>query len=273
VGFGETKRHNKNYDKFIFSIRRALAPALVGALIAAPAQAHFQELIPSADIVSETTGKTIMLDVVFTHPFERGPVMDMGTPVQFGVLADGSKKDLKSSIAPHLVAGKNAYQATFTPKVPGDYVFYIEPAPYWEPAEKKMIVHYAKVVVDAFGAEEGWDAMVGMPVEIEPLVRPYGLWTGNIFRGVVRRDGKPVSFADVEVEWRNDGSVTAPADAFITQVIKADGEGVFVYAMPRAGWWGFAALLEGDKPIKSPTGEIVPVEQGAVMWVKAVDMR
>jgi cobalt/nickel transport protein len=242
-------------------------------LIAAPARAHFQELIPSADIVSRTIGETIVLDVVFTHPFEGGPVMDMGTPVQFGVLVEGEKQDLRSSLTPHPVAGKNAYQARFTPRAPGDYVFYIEPAPYWEPAEKKMIVQSAKVVVDAFGAERGWDAMVGLPVEIEPLVRPFGLWTGNVFRGVVRREGKPVPFAHVEVEWRNDGTVTAPADAFVTQVIKADGKGVFAYAMPRAGWWGFAALVESRKPMKAPTGEMVPVEQGALMWVRPADMK
>jgi cobalt/nickel transport protein len=272
VRFRKTGQHNRCYEKASFYSTVGSA-ALAGSLIATAAQAHFQELIPSADIVSGTTAKTIALDMVFTHAFERGPVMDMGTPVQFGVLAGGRKQDLKASLTPHPVAGKNAYQANFTPGAPGDYVFYIEPAAYWEPAEKKMIVHYAKVVVDAFGAERGWDAMIGLPVEIEPLVRPFGLWTGNIFRGVVRRDGKPVPFADVEVEWRNDGTLKAPADAFITQVIKADGQGVFAYAMPRAGWWGFAALTQGEEPIKSPTGEMVPVEQGALMWVKTVDMK
>jgi cobalt/nickel transport protein len=267
VGHEKTGQHKKYYEKI------TPTAVLAGSLMAAPAQAHFQELIPSTDIVSDTTGKTITLDIVFTHPFEGGPVMDMGTAVQFGVLAGGRKQDLRSSLTPHPVAGKNAYQANFTPNAPGDYVFYIEPAPYWEQAEKKMIVHYAKVVVDAFGAEEGWDAMVGLPVEIEPLVRPFGLWTGNIFRGVVRRDGKAVPYAHVEVEWRNDGTVKAPADAFVTQVVKADGEGVFSYAMPRAGWWGFAALTEGDEPLKAPNGEMVPVEQGALMWVKTVDMK
>ena len=75
------------------------------------------------------------------------------------------------------------------------------------------------------------------------------------------------------MEWRNDETVKAPADPFVTQVIKADGQGVFTYAMPRAGWWGFAALLQGDEPMKAPTGEMVPVEQGALMWVKTVDMK
>lgn len=263
----KTGRHKNSYDKF------PLASPLAGiVLIAAPAQAHFQELIPSADIVSEATGKTITLELTFTHPFEGGPVMEMSTPAQFGVFAHGGKHDLMSSLEPRSVSGKTAYQARYTLRAPGDYVFYVEPSPYWEPAERKMIVHYAKVVVDAFGAEEGWDAMVGLPVEIQPLVRPYGVWTGNIFRGVVRRDGEPVPFADVEVEWRNDGTVKAPADPFVTQLIKADAQGVFAYAMPRAGWWGFAALLQGKEPMKAPSGEVVPVEQGALMWVKAVDM-
>ncbi len=158
-------------------------------------------------------------------------------------------------------------------KRPGDYVFFVEPAPYWEPAEGVMIVHYTKVFVDAYGAEEGWDTELGLPVEIVPLVRPYGLWTGNLFQGIVKRDGRPAPFAEVEVEWRNDGSVTAPADPYVTQVVKADATGVFSYAMPRAGWWGFAALLEGDKPMKNPDVKELPVEAGALIWVQTRDMK
>ena len=56
-------------------------------------------------------------------------------------------------------------------------------------------------------------------------------------------------------------------------MIKADAAGVFTYAMPRAGWWGFAALLEGDAPMTSPEGAEVPVEEGALIWVKAVAMQ
>jgi cobalt/nickel transport protein len=245
---------------------------LAGSLIAAPAQAHFQELIPSADIVSGTTGETITLDMVFTHPFAGGPVMDMGTAVQFGVLAGGRKQDLRSSLTPHPVAGKNAYRANFTPSAPGDYVFYIEPAPYWEQAERKMIVHYAKVVVDAFGAEEGWDAMVGLPVEIEPLVRPFGLWTGNIFRGVVRRDGKAVPFAHVEVEWqRRNGEGAGGRFHYPGHQGRRRG-GVLLCDAAR-GLVGFRRPDGGRRADEGPTGEPLPVGQGALMWVKTIDMK
>lgn len=250
------------------------AVAILVAAWACPVWAHFQVLIPSTDIVTAEGKKTVDLSIVFTHPMEQGPAMEMAKPKQFGVLADGKKQDLTASLKPKKVDGKTAYDASYRIKAPGDYVFYIEPAPYWEPAEQKMIIHYTKVVVDAFAAEEGWDAMVGFPVEIEPLTRPYGLWTGNQFRGIVRKGGKPVPFAEVEVEYYNEGrQIHAPADPFVTQVVKADGNGVFSYTMPRAGWWSFAALIDGDAKMKSPEGKLVDVELGALIWVKTVDMK
>lgn len=256
----------------VFTPAAMLAAAAL-AVATGPAAAHFQELIPSTDIVTPETGTTVDLDIRFTHPMDRGPMMDMAPPQRIGVLADGAVTELTEQAVPREVDGVTAYGLSHAIKAPGDYVYFITPAPYWEPAEGNMIVHHTKVVVDAFDAQEGWDALVGLPVEIEPLVRPYGLWTGNVFRGIVRRDGAPVPFAEIEVEWRNDGSVTAPADAFITQVIKAGPDGVFSYAMPRAGWWGFAALLEVDETMANPDGDQVPVEEGGLMWVNVRDMR
>ena len=235
---------------------------------------HFQVLIPTTDIVTASGRKTITLDVRFTHPMEAGPAMQMAAPRQFGVLVNGAKQDLRAALKPRTIDGKTAYTCDYRVRAPGDHVFFVDPAPYWEPAEQKMIVHYTKVVVDAFDAGEGWDAMVGFPVEIEPLVRPYGLWTGNVFRGVVKKNGAPVPFAEVEVEyWNVDGKVKTPSDPFITQVIKADANGVFSYVMPRAGWWGFAALIDGDEKMKNPAGKLVDVELGALMWVRTVDMK
>ena len=54
----------------------------------------------------------------------------------------------------------------------------------------------------------------------------------------------------------------------VTQTIKADQNGVFTYAAPRSGWWGFAALNEADFKLKLNSGEEKGVELGAVIWVK-----
>jgi cobalt/nickel transport protein len=255
-------------------------PILAGLLLvcglvpgAGPARAHFQELIPSADNVAAEGDRTITLELTFTHPMARGPVMEMARPQRFGVLSRGKVEDLMGALKPRKVADKSAWRATYRFARPGNYTFFVEPSPYWEPAERKMIIHYTKVIVDAFGAGDGWDRPVGLPVEILPLARPYGLWTGNVFRGVVVKDGKPVPNAEIEVEWRNDGSIKASADAYETQVIRADSRGVFVYGLPRAGWWGFAALIDGDTPIKNPEGQDAGVELGGLIWVRARDMK
>ena len=232
--------------------------------------AHFQEIIPSADVLPE--GGKVTLDLVFTHPVEGGPVMAMQKPAKVGVLAGGKQTDLLKNLAERPVGGKPAWTLTHELPSPGAAVFFVEPQPYWEAAENKHIVHYAKVIVDSFASGEGWDELVGLPVEIQPLTRPTGLWTGNLFSGGVLKDGKPLPFAPVEVEFINDGSVKPPNDAFVTQMVKADANGTFTYAMPRAGWWGFAALIEGDAQRAGPDGKPAPVEEGALIWVKATDM-
>ncbi|MEE4243285.1 MAG: DUF4198 domain-containing protein, partial [Desulfopila sp.] len=168
------------------------------------------------------------------------------------------------------------WQGDYQIKRPGDHLFYVEPAPYWEPAEDVFIIHYTKVCVNALGLEEGWDEPVGLETEIIPLTRPYGLWTGNIFTGQVLVNGEPVPGAEVEVEYLNESPgntkfVHAPSDPYITQVVKADANGVFSYAMPKAGWWGFAALNEGAATMKKD-GVEKGIEIGAVFWVKTIDL-
>jgi cobalt/nickel transport protein len=149
----------------------------------------------------------------------------------------------------------------------------MEPRPYWEPIEDCYIIHYTKTVIGAFGQEEGWDEPLGLKTEIVPLTRPFGLYSGNVFQGVVMLDGKPVPKAEVEVEFYNrEGKATAPTDYMVTQVVKADQNGVFTYAVPRAGWWGFAALNISDHKIKHE-GEEKDIELGAVLWVQFHEWR
>jgi len=251
-------------------------------LAAGFAFAHFGVVKPSDDIITQEDNKTIQVEVKFIHPHE-GHYMEMAKPKQFGVMVGGQKSDLLGSLKP--AKGKwtdqqqefTFWKADYTIKRPGDYTFYVEPAPYWEPAEDCFIIHYTKVCVDALGLEEGWDKPVGLKTEIVPLTRPYGLWAGNIFSGIVLVNGKPVPNCDVEVEYLNEaaegGMLPTPSDPYVTQVVKTDKNGVFSYAMPKAGWWGFAALNEGSEKIKGPDGKPKSVEIGAVYWVKAAAIK
>ena len=246
-----------------------VAVLAIAAAVIAPAIAHFQMLISSRDVVGTDGSREIDLDLLFTHPMERH-MMDMAKPKAFGVSIKGSDPvDLLETLKEKKVGECSTWTTTYRLQRPGDYVFYVEPAPYWEPAEDCFIIHYTKVVVNAFGLEEGWDAELGLKTEIVPLVRPYGLWAGNVFRGIVKVDGKPVPYAEIEVEYYNEPGATpveAPTEAHITQVIKANAHGEFCYAMPKAGWWGFAALNEADYTIEHE-GEAKAVELGALIWV------
>ncbi|WP_136680825.1 DUF4198 domain-containing protein [Neptunomonas sp. XY-337] len=249
---------------------QVIAALLFSLLPLSSVYGHFQELIPSSEAVHSPAEATLSFDIQFTHPMARGPVMTMQSPEAFGVVTASGQTDL----LPALKGQPNGrFSAEYQIKSPGDHLFYLTPAPYWEPEEGVMIQHFTKVVVDAFGGEPAWDQLVGLPVEIEPLTRPYGIWQGNLFQGIVKKNGQPVPFAEVEVEWRNDGSISSVQDPYVTQVVKADGNGVFSYVMPKSGWWGFAALITADKPMRNPEGVDVPVEQGALIWIFAKPMQ
>ena len=244
--------------------------ALLFCLLPLAGGAHFQVILPSADIVGADDPRQISLELFFGHPFE-GHGMVMDAPAEFGVMADGRKTALTQSLQQTTIRDHKAWMTKYDLRRPGDYLFFAEPAPYWEPAEDCFIVHCTKVCVSAFGAETGWDAEIGMKSEIVPLTRPYGLYAGNLFSGIVKVGGKPAPFVNVEIEHLNqDGARQAPADPFKTQVVKTDANGVFHYAMPWAGWWGFAALTESGETI-SRDGEPKAIELGAVMWVRAAE--
>lgn len=251
-------------------IVRMIVVAVVIGFWAVPAMAHFGMVIPSDTMVMQEDPRSVTLTLSFSHPFEVIG-MPLVQPKSFGVLAGGNSQNLADGLRQHVVMGQPAWQSNYPIKRPGAYIFYMEPQPYWEPAEDCFIIHYTKTVVAAFGDDEGWDGEVGLKTEIVPLAKPFGLYAGNVFQGIVKLDGKPVPHVDVEVEYYNEqGSAQAPTEYMIAQTIRSDANGVFTYAAPVAGWWGFAALSEADFKLKKD-GLDKAVEIGAVIWVKFHD--
>lgn len=245
-------------------MRLTLATLL--ALAATPALAHFGMVIPSDPMLAQEDGREVTLTFSFSHPFE-GAGMELVPPASVTVTHAGETTDLTAELAPAEVMDHPAFTLTHRLARPGTYAFAMEPQPYWEPAEDSFIVHYTKTYVAAYGDDRGWDAELGLKTEIVPLTRPFGLWAGNVFQGIVKRDGVAMPYAEVEVEFYNTSGLTAPDDLMITQTVKADANGVFTYAPPAAGWWGFAALSTSDETMEMD-GIAKPVELGAVLWVR-----
>jgi cobalt/nickel transport protein len=239
-------------------------------LISGTASAHFGMVIPSRATVMTLDDALVSLQLSFSHPMEMQG-MPLVKPQSFKVYQDGKAEDLLADLKPVQILEQAAWNVQYTLKHPGVYQFVMEPEPYWEPAEDCFIQHYTKTYVAAFGEEEGWDEPLGLKTEIVPLTRPFGIYAGNIFQGQVLLSGKPVPGAEVEVEYYNkDNAYEAPDAYFVTQVVKADSNGVFTYAAPFAGWWGFAALSTLPDGFNYK-GAPKDLELGAVLWLEFVN--
>lgn len=243
----------------------AMTAALL-ALLTSEAFAHFGMVIPTENIITPEK-KSVTVEVSFSHPFEMIG-MNMVKPKQFQMISGSDKIDLLPQLKEGKVMEHQAWTTDIAIKKPGVYSLVMEPEPYWEPAEDLSIIHYTKTIIAAFGDDQGWDEPVGIATEIVPMTRPFGNYTGNSFSGKVLLNGKPVPGAAVEVELYNkDKRYTAPSDYHVTQVVKADENGVFTFTCPQPGWWGFSALNEADYKLKNPAGEEKGVELGAVLWI------
>ncbi|MEO0544965.1 MAG: DUF4198 domain-containing protein [Pseudomonadota bacterium] len=252
-------------------MRRYFSALLLASLATTtPSVAHYGMIIPNDPMISQTDGRSVSLALSFSHPFELDGMM-LEKPVSFSVTHEGNTTDLLGGLRDASVMDEQGYTLEYPLERPGTYIFSMEPRPYWEPAEDAFIIHYTKTYVTAYGDDDGWDTELDLKTEIVPLTKPFGLWEHNVFQGIVKLDGQAVPYAEVEVEFFNeDGSATAPDDLMITQTVKADANGVFTYAPPSDGWWGFAALNTADYTLPQD-GVEKAVELGAVIWVRFED--
>ncbi|CZE47184.1 DUF4198 domain-containing protein [Campylobacter geochelonis] len=271
-------------------MKKIVISSIVAAGLASSAFAHFQMVYTPESALNK--GGTIPLKVVFNHPFADEHTMDMGLQADksrvgvedFYVIHKEKKTELKDSLKEIKFKGNSnegiGYSTDYKARTMGDHLFVLTPAPYFEANEDAYIQQITKMVVNVAGAPTDWDAELGLKAEIVPLTKPYAIWAGSTFTGIVKSNGKPVAFAEIEVEYLNHPVdikenkmgkpfVKAPQDSFVTIGMKADANGEFTFGIPKAGWWGFAALGVGsDTEYKGKE-----LSQDAVIWVQAKDMK
>lgn len=242
-------------------------------LLMAPtyAKAHFAAIIPSDDMVMFDEDKKLIIELRFMHPLE-GKYLELSKPKEFHVLQKGLKKDLLDTLKPWKIKNGRTWKAEYKIRKPGDHVFFFSTRPYFESAESVFLVQYSKTYVSALSKHGGWGKPLGAPVEIVPMVTPYGLWTGSLFTGKVLVNGKPAAGAQVEVAYMNTGKESPKVEDFTGHVVTTDPNGVFSYAMPRQGWWGFSAIAFTGKT-KMLRKEQRKIEEAGLIWVRTHDMQ
>jgi len=250
---------------FTLGLCLALVLALAGVSFA-----HFGMIMPDKSMVMQGDKPEVEVTLAFCHPFEQNG-MDWARPKKFGVRVGKTDVDLTNTLQEIKVLDALAWKGVYAIKKPGVYTFYVDPQPYWEEKENQYIIHQTKTYVAALGYEDDWDQEVGLKAEIIPLTRPFAIYTGEVFRGIAKFNGKPVPDVDVEAEWWNAGKkVEPPNEYFNTLKVKTDKNGVFAFAFPKAGWWGFSAIND-EKLSMVHDGKRVNAETAGVLWVQVTD--
>ncbi|MEW5722603.1 MAG: DUF4198 domain-containing protein, partial [Thermodesulfobacteriota bacterium] len=117
------------------------ALVFVGALgTACPAPAHFGLVLPSDQMITQGEDRTVKLELRFWHPFENLG-MNLVKPKVFSVKTGEGVTDLRDTLAEKKIGEFQAWETAYQIGRPGLYSFYMEPEPYWEPAEDCFIIH------------------------------------------------------------------------------------------------------------------------------------
>jgi cobalt/nickel transport protein len=295
INFSENNSiaHAYFYSELVKLVNKSIYLLTLGLLLvlASSAQAHFQVLFtPNTTLLR---GEDLHFNLIFSHVFAGGPTMPMAKPQKFYFVKRNNRSmpseevDLLEYLRPLDWHTNETTVQSWEGDIPreltrslGDYQFVVEPTPYLEEAEGLYIQQFTKMMLNVGGVPGNWYETVGLPAEIHALNKPYALWTGGVFRGQVLSDGIPVPYAQVEIEYLNHPldlvnntfypkpEIAPPHPSLGAQVLLANEFGEFSFALPKAGWWGFAALTVG--PQTEYQG--LPLSQDAILWVQVTDL-
>jgi cobalt/nickel transport protein len=173
-------------------------------------------------------------------------------------------KDLNTAILPDYYTVRGKKRETYTLPVnkqsgffkPGDYIIVVRHKAHWKKSEGLYRQKVAKLYLNYFGVLTDWPDRVlkNMP-EIVPLVQPYNVYAGSIFRAEAVNDkGERSPHARINIEYLNyalnDTELETTAagrikDEIADSIVFTDGNGSFSFVPPQKGLWTFT-LVDGD---------------------------
>jgi len=238
--------------------RNSLVVTLTTLCLAAGiAYGHFHTYWPDSPNGYGSPGTRVTWQYFWGHPYEF-IVFDAQRPDFYMVTPDGKKENVTVQPAKirDVESGKmrDAFTVGYTPEEIGDYWLVLEGPAIPIEEEGEAVQDYVKECLHVM-AERGWDRRIGLPIELVPLTRPYGLEAGFAFKARAYLDGKPLPDATVEIEKFNGyHPAKLPTDQFgmedvpmMTRVAKTDANGYVTYTLDEPGWWMVSVSAESGK--------------------------
>jgi len=220
---------------------------------------HFHTFWPDTPNGYAQLGQEVVWQYFWGHPYEL-IVFDTPLPNVYAVPPSGERGTVK--VKPekmkdaHTGKIRKTYALSYTPESIGDTWIVLEGQPVLIEEEGEAVQDYVKQCLHVM-AEVGWDKRLGLPIEMVPLTRPYGLEEGFSFTARAYLDGKPLPDATVEIEKLNGfyvGEDALPTDQFgredvpmITRVAKTDVNGYVTYTLDEPGWWMVSVSAESGQ--------------------------
>src|SRR5262245_46700509 len=155
------------------------------------ALAHYHIL--TLDKPSINKDETVTCTLRFGLPFAH-QMFAAQKPTRVAVrLPDGTTTDLTAKLERRENAtpdGKSivAFDWKYAPTLPGDHIIAVRTLPVWMAEENVFLDDTVKVILHV-QLQGGWESPVGLPFELVPLTRPYGLRAGMVFQALVQSPG------------------------------------------------------------------------------------
>ncbi len=246
-------------------------------VIASYAEGHFHTYLPPTDNGYARPGQPVRWDYFWGHPYEM-VVFDAERPTVYAWPPSGEREEVvvESSEVTDPLTGdqRRGYIFTYAPRELGDTWLVLEAPPYAVEEEGLIWQDYLKQCVHVL-AESGWDSRIGLPIELVPLTRPYGIEAGFAFTARAYLHGAPLPNATVEIEKYNGFHVpedALPRDQFgtedvpmITRTAKTDVNGYVTHTLDEPGWWVIA--VEAENGVVTHEGEQYPRVLRGCLWV------
>lgn len=129
----------------------------------------------------------------------------------------------------------------------------------WTETTVRTVIH--------LGLSRGWETLLGLPLEIVPLNRPYGILPGDVFRVQVLIEGKPVPGVRIYAEKFHKPPMKKPypPDEIITRVAQTAPDGTALVTLHSSGWWILFVTHEQGEIERE--GKSAPVVLQDAVWI------